>query len=164
MTRWFPLESADDEFLRSAPARTTKVVDVPVPVETLWAALTADDALVSWGAGATKMTWLTPRPFGVDTVREVTVGGVATVHEKFYRWDEGKRKTFAVSESNRPGIRRMVEDYVVESTPTGSRLTWTVGVEVAHLAGPTGFLVSQVLSVAIGTMASGLGKKLKRAA
>lgn len=160
MTRWFPLSPADDDFLSSAPAITTQVLDVPVPAATLWAALAADDAVVSWGPGATACRWTGGKPYGVGTVREVTVAGVVTVREHFYRWDEGKRMTFFVAESTRPGIRRMAEDYVVEETATGSRLTWTVAMEVAHLAGPTAIVLKPVLGLAIGSMVSGLRKKL----
>ncbi|MGY0537477.1 SRPBCC family protein [Nocardioides sp. YJ-D4] len=162
MTRWYPLAPADDDFLGTARAVTTKVLDVDVPVETLWEALAADDAVVSWGPGATKTRWVGPRPYGVGTVREVTMGGVATVREKFYRWDENRRMTFAVVESNRPGIRRFAEDYVVESTPTGSRLTWTVAVEVAKGAGPTAPIVRALLSLAVGSLINGLRKRLER--
>ncbi|MEU4453282.1 SRPBCC family protein [Nocardioides sp. NPDC023903] len=162
MTRWYPLAPADDDFLGTARAATTKVLDVDVPVETLWAALAADDAVVSWGPGATKTRWVGQRPYGVGTVREVTMGGVATVREKFYRWDENQRMTFAVAESTRPGIRRFAEDYVVESTPTGSRLTWTVAVEVAKGSGPTAPIVRALLSVAVGSMTNGLRKRLER--
>lgn len=160
MTRWFPLSPADDDFLASAPAITTQVLDVPVPAATLWAALAADDAVVSWGPGATACRWTGGKPYGVGTVREVTVAGVVTVREHFYRWDEGKRMTFFVAESTRPGIRRMAEDYVVEETATGSRLTWTVAMEVAHLAGPTAIVLKPVLGLAIGSMVSGLRKQL----
>jgi hypothetical protein len=160
MTRWIELKPADDIFLSSAPAITTHVLDVPVPATTLWDALAADDAVASWGPGATASRWVGDRPYGVGTVREVTVGGVVTVREQFYRWDEGERMTFFVAESTRPGIRRMAEDYVVESTPTGSRLTWTVALEVARFAGPTAVVVKPVLGLAIGSMVSGLRKKL----
>lgn len=160
MTRWFPLSPADDDFLSSAPAITTQVLDVPVPAATLWAALAADDAVVSWGPGATACRWTGGKPYGVGTIREVTVAGVVTVREHFYRWDEGKRMTFFVAESTRPGIRRMAEDYVVEETATGSRLTWTVAMEVAHLAGPTAIVLKPVLGLAIGSMVSGLRKQL----
>ncbi|UUZ61362.1 SRPBCC family protein [Nocardioides sp. B-3] len=131
-----------------------------MPAATLWAALAADDAVVSWGVGATGMRWTTPKPYGVGTVREVTVAGIATVREQFYRWDEGQRMSFFVAESTRPGIRRMVEDYVVEETATGSRLTRTVALEVSHLAGPTAIVLKPVLGPAIGSMVNGLKKKL----
>ncbi len=83
------------------------------------------------------------------------------MREKFYRWDENQRMTFAVAESTKPGIRRFAEDYVVEATPTGSRLTWTVAVEVAKLAGPSAVIVKPGLSLAVGSMISALEKKLE---
>lgn len=159
MSRWFSLTPTDDAFFSSAPVRTTKVLDTAVSVERLWEAITADDALVSWSPGVTKVSWLTPRPFGVGTRREVTIAGLATVREHFYRWEEGSRKSFYVPESNRPGISRFAEDYVVEATASGSRLTWIVAVEpkgpafLAKLAAP-------VVSLAIGSAAHGLGRKL----
>jgi Polyketide cyclase / dehydrase and lipid transport len=160
MTRWFKLTPTDDDFFTSAPAITKHVLEVDVPAETLWAALAADDAVVSWGPGATACTWTGGKPYGVGTVREVTVAGVVTVREQFYRWDEGQRMTFFVAESTRPGIRRMAEDYVVQETATGSRLTWTVALEVSHLAGPTAVVVKPVLGMAVGSMVTGLKKKL----
>ncbi|MCW2779919.1 MAG: hypothetical protein JWR35_368 [Marmoricola sp.] len=160
MTRWHPLTPTDDAFLDSAPIRTVKVLEVPVSVERLWEALTADDALVGWGAGVTKMQWLGPKPRGVGTVREVTLGGVLTVREQFYRWDEGKRKSFFVAASTAPGIRRFAEDYVVESTATGSRLTWKVSVEPSHLGGLIAPVGAPVLAIMIGTMVTGLRKHL----
>lgn len=160
MSRWYPLKPTDDAFLSSAVVRTVKVLDVPVPAEKLWAALAADDAVVSWGAGATRVAWIGDRPFGVGTIREVTIGGVVTVREKFYRWDEGTRMSFSVSESTRPGIVKFAEDYVVEATPTGSKLTWTVAFEPARLTKILGPVATPGLSAAIGTMVRGLRKKL----
>lgn len=160
MSRWYRLTPTDDAFLEEARVRTTQVIEVPVPAETLWAALESDDAVVGWGAGATAMRWVTPRPFGVGTVREVTVAGVARAREHFYRWDEGKRMTFYVEETNRPGLVSMAEDYVVESTPTGSRLTWVVAVKPRMMPGIAAPLASRALGLAIGNMATGLRTKL----
>lgn len=89
---------------------------MPVPAATLWAALAADDAVVSWGLGATACRWTGGKPYGVGTVRE--------------------------------------------ETATGSRLTWTVAMEVAHLAAPTAIVLKPVLGLAVGSMVSGLRKKL----
>lgn len=160
MTKWHQLTETTDPFLDRAPIRTVKVLETKASVEELWAALTADDALVSWGAGVTKMQWLGPDPKGVGTVREVTIAGAVSVREHFYRWDEGKRKSFYVAASTAPGIKRFAEDYILEATPTGSKLTWVVAVEPAiggKLAGP---FASPVLGLLIGTMVSGLKKKL----
>lgn len=164
MKRWYPLEPTDDEFLLTAPVRTRKVLDVPVSTDTLWAALTADDAVASWSPGVSKVRWVGARPYGVGTIREVTVAGVATVREKFYRWDEGVRQTFSVVESSRPGFHRFAEDYVVDATPGGSRLTWTVAVEPSHLAQRSGFLGGPLLGLLIGSTVRGLRKQVLRGA
>ena len=110
-SRRFALTESGDEFLASAPVVYRIVTDFPVPPERLWAALTADDAMVSWSRAATGLRWLSPRPFGVGTERELTLlRGLVTVKERYYRWDEGKRKSFYVVEASRPGCaawRRM---------------------------------------------------------
>lgn len=157
---WRPLTPTDDSFFESAPLVSTHVIDVPVPVERLWEALAADDAVVGWGAGATAMRWATPRPFGVGTIREVTVAGAVKVREQFYRWDENKQMTFFVAESNRPGITSLAEDYRVESTASGSRLTWVVALQPAMAPAFLRPVLGKVLDLAIGSMASGLRKKL----
>ena len=46
--RWRRLVETEDDFLQAAPFRYINTIDVPMPAERLWAALTADDAFVSW--------------------------------------------------------------------------------------------------------------------
>ena len=62
-------------------------------------------------------------------MREVTVLRLITARERYYRWDEGTRKTFTAVQATVPGLRRLIEGYVVEPTPTGSRLVWTLAIE-----------------------------------
>lgn len=161
MAKWYPLEEVGDDFLASATTKTVQVIDVPVPVEQLWDALSADDAVKAWSPAVSRVSW-SAKPYGVGTIREVTIGGAATVREQFYRWDENKRMTFFVAESSRPGIRRFAEDYVVESTATGSRLTWTVALEPKRLAGPGARIGSAALGLAVGKMTRTLGAQLRR--
>lgn len=123
-TRWYPVEEADDSLLTTASVYLTRTVDVPYPAEETWAALTDDAGPAHWTKGVKRLTWTTPRPFGVGTTREVETYGGFVLRERFYRWDEGHRKTFTVVESTRNVFRSLVEDYVVESTPDGSRLIW----------------------------------------
>jgi hypothetical protein len=92
--RWYDLREGGDDFLRSAPLRYVTSVDLPVPPEAAWAALTAQDALVSWSAVVTWLRWTSPHPFGVGTTREVTLLWLLGARERYYRWDTGRRKTF----------------------------------------------------------------------
>ncbi|WP_066910262.1 SRPBCC family protein [Millisia brevis] len=160
MTSWTPLTPTDDEFLASAPIKATVHVEVPVPIERLWELIVADNALTSWSPAVTKAVW-SGQPRGVGTTREVTIGGVVTVRERFYRWDVNERATFTVLSANRPGIRRFSEDYVLSETPTGSALAWTVAVDLGRLniAGP---VVVPALKLAFGQMTKGLAKVAAR--
>ncbi|MFD9548449.1 SRPBCC family protein [Nocardia salmonicida] len=129
MAQAFALTESDDEFLASASNRFVHVLDIPAPPSEVWAALIADDALVSWSGLVTGMRWTTPRPFGVGSRRVVTLGRVAALTERFYRWDDQRRMTFTVDFASIPGLRRFAEDIELASTATGTRLTWTFAVE-----------------------------------
>ncbi|WP_328712718.1 SRPBCC family protein [Nocardia salmonicida] len=129
MAQAFALTESDDEFLASASNHFVHVLDIPAPPSEVWAALIADDALVSWSGLVTGMRWTTPRPFGVGSGRIVTLGRIAALTERFYRWDDQRRMTFTVDFASIPGLRRFAEDIELASTATGTRLTWTFAVE-----------------------------------
>ncbi|MFD4442076.1 SRPBCC family protein [Nocardia sp. NPDC058519] len=129
MAQSFALIESDDEFLASASNRFVHILDIPAPPSEVWAALTADDALVSWSGLVTGMRWTSPRPFGVGAVRVVTLGRIAALTERFYRWEDQQRMTFTVDFASIPGLRRFAEDIELAPTATGTRLTWTFAVE-----------------------------------
>lgn len=68
------------------------------------------------------------RPSGVGALRTVWVGPTR-VQEHFTVWEPAQRITFHVVESSSPGMRAMVEDFVISPAPGGSTLAITVGVE-----------------------------------
>ncbi|MCU1657884.1 MAG: Polyketide cyclase / dehydrase and lipid transport, partial [Pseudonocardiales bacterium] len=126
MTRWYPLEAADETFFDTAPYVYRYPVELPVAPERVWASLTSDRALAAWGFGLHSLDWTSPRPFGVGTTRSVVLPGrTIAIHERFFRWEEGRRKSFHGTETNRPLLRRFAEDYLVEPTAAGSRFIWT---------------------------------------
>lgn len=131
---WYPLAESGDAFLTSARFRFVLSVDTTAPAERIWEVLTGND-LIRWVPVFTAMSWGSP-PFGVGTVREVTLAGVFTVRERFFRWVEGQRYTFSVLEASLPGLRHAAEDWVIEPTPSGSRLTWTLAVGAFPLVTP----------------------------
>jgi len=129
---WYPLEPVDSGFFDAAPVRHRFVVDVPVPPAELWKSLSSDASVSAWGQSVKAVTWTSPRPFGVGTTRDVTLAlGAMTVRERFIRWDEGSGYAFCAVASNRPGLRRFAEDYVIEASGGGARLLWTVALEPA---------------------------------
>ncbi|MET9731218.1 SRPBCC family protein [Streptomyces sp. NPDC006458] len=135
-----------DVFLRSAPFLYVSSVETTAPAERIWEVLTGE-TLVHWVGVFTGLRWLSPRPFGVGTEREVTLLGVLTARERFFRWDEGRRYTFGAVEASLPGLRRAAEDWTVESTPSGSRLTWTMAIEATPAVTPLLRVASPVIGL-----------------
>lgn len=122
--RWHPIEEADDTLFATASLYHTRSVEVPYTVEQTWEVLTGDN-LSHWTKGVNKLTWTSPRPFGVGTTREIEMGGGMKLRERFFRWDEERhRKSFTGTAATRGIFRHLVEDYVVEPTEHGSRLSW----------------------------------------
>jgi hypothetical protein len=127
---WHPLEPCDETFFDTASYVHSYPVELGVSAERVWESLTSDRALADWGLGRNKLEWTTPRPFGVGTTREVVLPGRSmAVRERFFRWEEGHRKTFYAYEANRPLLTGFAEDYLVEKTTNGSRFTWTIAME-----------------------------------
>lgn len=142
---WYPLSGSDDTFLKSAPLRYVQSVVTTASAERIWEVLTGND-LVRWVPVFTGMRWGSP-PFSVGTEREVTLAGVFTVRERFFRWEEGKRYTFSVLEASLPGLRRAAEDWIIEPTPSGCRLTWTLAIEAFPLATPLIWVSSPIIKL-----------------
>ncbi|MGW3667624.1 SRPBCC family protein [Streptomyces sp. NPDC005141] len=132
---WHPLAESGDKFLTSTTFRYSNSVETGASVGRIWEVLTGEE-LVHWVRVFTGLRWRSPRPFGVGTVRDVTLLRVFTVRERFFRWEEEHRYTFSVLAASAPGLRRAAEDWIVEATPTGSRLTWTMAIEAVPLVTP----------------------------
>ena len=154
--RWRQLLEAGDDFIEAAPFRYVTTVDLRVSPERTWAALTADDTLVSWSPLVTGLRWTTPRPFDVGTTREVTVLRFVTARERYYRWESGQRNTFTAVQITLPGLRRLAEDYVVERTRDGSRLIWTMALEPHPALRPVLCLAHPVTAWMLRIVARGL--------
>lgn len=151
------LESADAEFFRTAPHIFTYRKVFAAPPERVWESLASDESLAAWGPAIQKVTWLTPRPFGVGTRREVTLapGLTGPAQETFFRWDEGQGYSFFVDHAPIPALRRLAEDYVVEPTGDGqTQFTWIVAVEAKPAFALPFKLVAPVIKAAFGRMAS----------
>jgi hypothetical protein len=134
---WFKLSVCDEDFLLSAPQRQVGVFDIPQAAERVWAQLTSDETL-SWCRALAGVTWTSARPFGEGTTRTVrTPLGALALKEVYFGWEEGRRKSFYVSEATLPLFRRFAEDYLVEGTsPSSCRFTWTVASEAPPAARP----------------------------
>lgn len=128
MTRWFALEPVGAPLFDTAPHvfRIEKHFDAPP--ERVWESLVSDESLAAWGPSVTAVKWTSPRPFGIGTSRDVSLGPVK-VSERFFRWDDGQRYSFYVHRANAPLFRRFAEDYALTPDRAGTRFTWTIAIE-----------------------------------
>ncbi|MFJ6417359.1 SRPBCC family protein [Paeniglutamicibacter sp. NPDC091659] len=140
---WYPLSESGDAFLKSARFRYEQSVETTAPAERIWEILTGYD-LLHWVPVWTGLRWGSP-PFGVGTVREVTLVKVFTVRERFFRWIEGQRYSFSGLKASLPGLRSVAEDWVIEPTSSGSRLTWTLAIGAHPWAVPLVWLSGPII-------------------
>jgi hypothetical protein len=127
---WFSATPVEESFFETAPLRVGEAFDVARPAAQVWAELTEDNPL-AWCRILQGIAWTSPRPFEVGTTRTArALGGLLVLHERFFRWEEGRRHSFYVEEASLPLFRRFAEDYLVEPTSEGScRFTWTIAAE-----------------------------------
>jgi hypothetical protein len=158
MTRWFPVEPADSGLFDSAPHIFRYRKRFAAPPARVWESLASDESLAAWGPSVSSVDWLTARPFGIGTTREVALtGGVVRVRERYFRWDEGSGYAFTVYEASAPFFRHFAEDYTI--TPDGADgqatiFDWTVAIEAKPAFALPVKLLAPVLKAAFGRMAA----------
>ena len=144
---WFRLQPVDGQFFDSAPVVLRDAIPVPRPAASVWQDLTADGTLF-WCRILDDVEWTSPRPFGVGTTRTVSsLKHTNVIREEFFRWEEGRRKSFHVVEASAPLFNRFAEDYLVE--PDGEdacTFTWTIAFEPKTLTRPAGGVNRRILS------------------
>lgn len=135
---WFAVRPVDDgRFFEEAPVRLVASFAIARPAAAVWDDLTGDGTL-SYCRIIDAITWTSPRPFGVGTTREVrALKGAVGFRERYFRWEEGRRKSFTVLQATAPLARAFAEDYLVE--PTGESactFTWTIAYEPSRVGRP----------------------------
>lgn len=121
----YALRPIDDTFLDDAKLVIRSTVDLAATPAQVWAALGSDE-MWSWLPVIDQLEWLTPRPHAEGCVRRLRLGKFLTVDEEFYRWDVEKRATFRVTAQNRNVLDGLIEDFLLEPSAMGTKLTWTM--------------------------------------
>jgi carbon monoxide dehydrogenase subunit G len=125
---WFDLLPCDESYFDTAPHVYRYPMRLPVPPEQVWAALVSPNSVADWTPLLRSIEWTSP--LGEGATRTVVLPLHAlTLHEYFFRWEEGRRYSFYASEADRPLLSRLAEDYLVEPDGDGTRFTWTFALE-----------------------------------
>lgn len=122
----FKCEIGDISYIEHAPLQFINTVDITAPPEAVFAGLRETDAWLRWFPDMKSAVW-EGEP-GAGTNRIVKVGPME-ITEHFVIWKEPTQMAFYVSDTSLPFARRMVENYTIEETSTGSRFTYAVGMQ-----------------------------------
>lgn len=122
------------DFLESAPLRFSNSVDLAPPPEAVFAVLARADTWPRWASVITHVEYTSPAPHGVGTTRVVTMRGGLVGDEEFLAWEPGEHLAFRFNASSTRSLAAFLEDYRIVPHGSGSRLTWSLGQE---LAGPS---------------------------
>lgn len=133
MSRTFPCERVDLDFLRTAPHRFSNSVDLAITPAQLFEVLAEAESWPHWATVITTVTWTSTEPRGVGATRIVDMRGGIVGHEEFLAWEPNSRMAFRFNESSTSALAAFAEDYRIEPTAHGCRLTWALA---NRLAGP----------------------------
>lgn len=126
MANKIPCQRVDMRFFDTAPVRFTNSIEINSTPEKIFAAFEDAESWPVWAPAIKKVTWTSPKPFGLGTTRTVDMQGGIAGYEEFIAWEPGKRMAFRFNEATMPGMDAFGEDYIVETTANGCRVTWTV--------------------------------------
>lgn len=146
---WFDTRPVDERFLEEAPVRLVATFAIPRPAASVWADLTGENPL-SWCRILDRITWTSAPPLGVGSTREVVaLKGLNVFQERFFRWEEGRRKSFCVEKASAPLAKAFAEDYLVEPSGVGDAsctFTWTIAYEPSAAGKPGDPINKRLLS------------------
>lgn len=129
-----PCEHVGLDFIDTASNRFSNSVDLAITPEQLFEVLADADSWPRWAKVITRVTWTTPEPRGVGTMRTVDMRGGLVGAEEFIAWQEHTLLAFRFNEASENRIKAFAERYDVVPTPEGCRLTWTLAMEVTGVA------------------------------
>jgi hypothetical protein len=128
LTATHPVRPVDDSFFETAPLVIPVTVELDASPAEVWEAL-GSDQMWSWLPVLDRLRWISPRPLTQGAVRILRIAKLFEVEEHFYRWEEQRRATFHVVKATRPLLNALAEDFILDPTATGTRLTWVMALE-----------------------------------
>ncbi|MER5888151.1 SRPBCC family protein [Streptomyces sp. NPDC001941] len=121
------LRPVELDFVRSAPVRLAFSAEVSASAEAVYHALAEDLANTP--------AWFTPvvaaRPTRDGAGREVRLRGGVVFQETIMARDPGARYAYRVDETNAPGLRALLEEWLITPAVAGARtrVRWTMAVD-----------------------------------
>ena len=125
------LRQDDLDFLDRAPVRQIRSAVVDLPIGQVFHELAnRPEGWPRWFRVARDCRYESAPPYGVGTLRRMSLRGGLVAQEKVLAWDEDKRFAYRIDDLNAPGFRALMEEWTVERTAEGrTRLQWVFAIE-----------------------------------
>jgi uncharacterized protein YndB with AHSA1/START domain len=123
----YPCERLGLEIFDEAPFRSRNTVDLPITPQQLWEVLTDVEAMPQWHQLITKANWTSPAPHCVGSIRAIEVLTTLAATEEVIVWNPCHHLVFRMAESSRQNTGASAEEFRIETTEHGCRLTWSTG-------------------------------------
>ena len=143
MSRTYPCEHVDLDFVDRAPFRFVSTVDLAITPEQLFEVLSDAASWPQWATIITNVEWTSPEPRGIGTTRTVTMRGNIVGDEEFLAWEPHSHMAFRFNTSTSNAISAFAEDYRGVETADGCHLTWVLAIKPNGLAGRIGMTVGR---------------------
>ena len=125
MPELFPCERVGLEIFGDTPFRSRNSTDLPVSSQQLWDVLAAVETWPQWYRLITKAAWISPAPHRVGSTRALElIAGMAAIEEVTV-WNPYHHMAFRLTESSRQNTGASAEEFRIETTEHGCRLTWS---------------------------------------
>ena len=144
MKRLRSIKAVEDlAWLETADISLVFTAEIDASPEEVFDVLADHEGWTSWFSPVKSVTDIGPSA-GVGARRRVQVPPL-TVDEKFIAWDRPSRYTFTITAISLPVVTRMAEDWRLEESAAGTRVTNVIAADLPRWAQPTRPIVRLVV-------------------
>jgi carbon monoxide dehydrogenase subunit G len=135
---WFEMRRENMGFVDRAPVVHAAEARLGASRADVFRALVDPGGWPEWFPGVRSVSYQTPAPYGVGTVRVADVGGTRWI-EEIIAWDGDRRWAWTVVRASVPLATAQVEAFDLADDGDRTRIQWTLALEprlIARLGAP----------------------------
>lgn len=130
---WFEMRRENLGFLERAPVVRAAESTLKAPPAAVFAALVEPRGWKEWFPSVREVSYTSPPPHGVGTIREANVAGTHWI-EEIIAWDPSTRWAWTVTRASVPLASAQVEVFDLMDDAGGTRVRWMLALEPRLLA------------------------------
>lgn len=140
----FKSKSSNIDFPKSAPISLSYAVDIhDTTPEAVFEILKRPETWPHWFPDMTKAKWISNA--GLGAKRKVTLSHAINFEEEFIQWEAPHSLAYQINRVTIPFADELVEQFVIDNTENGVRVTFNVGLRLHKLIRPASKLLLPTL-------------------